>query len=169
MTTAVLLLVLAAELAGTALGYPFLWTALDLLASLVKAWREPGGLGAVAFGGPFVLLFCVLLIAVFLALALGATAAAATLGRLLLRWRGLALGRRDVVYLGLLICAANVGLFLGLAWLEPVTMLPPLLRQREYALGLAGFLGLVAIVSALIADTLLRPSPTACRPLSDPD
>lgn len=168
MTTAVLLAILAAELTGAAVGYAFLREALDLVASLAKAWRTPGAMDAAFFGSPFVLLLAALLAAIFLALALGATAAAATLGRWLLLWRGLDVGRRDVVYLALLLVSVNVGLFLGLTWLEPAATLPPLLREREVALALAGFLGLVALTAALIAGSILRPRPTPSPPPAPP-
>jgi hypothetical protein len=164
VTTAVLLLILAAELAGTALGYAFLREALDLLASIVHAWWEPGGIGAIVVRGPFVLLFAAFLAGFFVALSRGAAAGAATLGRWLLRWRGLEVSRRDVLYLVLLSSAVNVGVFLGLAWLEPVTTLPPALHRREAVLALAAFLGLVATAASLIAGSILRPRPAPPAP-----
>ena len=169
MTTAVLLLVLVAVLAGTALGYAFLREALDLLASMIRAWRAEGGMGPLVVGGPFVLLFAAFLTGIFLALALGAAAAAATLGRAVLRWRGLDVRRREVVYLALLSSAVNVGVFLGLAWLEPVTTLPPALSGREVVLALAGFLGLVAIVASLVAGSILRSHPAPPAPTAPQD
>lgn len=159
MTTAVLLLVLAAGLVGTGLGYPFLREALGLVTSLARAWRDPAALGAMVVGSPFVVLFAALLAAIFLALALGATAAAATVGRWLLRWRGLEVTRRDAVYLAFLLAAVNVGVFLGFAWLEPEAVLPPLLRRREHVLAVAAFLGLVGLTAAMIAGSILRPRP----------
>jgi hypothetical protein len=168
VTTAVLLVVLAAVLAGTALGYAFLREALDLLASMVRAWRAEGGMGALAVGSPFVVLFAAFLTGIFLALALGTAAAAATLGRAVLRWRGLGVRRRDVVYLVLLSSAANVGVFLGLAWLEPATTLPPALDRHEVVLALAGFLGLVAIAASLVAGSILRAHPAPPAPPTPP-
>jgi len=100
---------------------------------------------------------------------IGRLAGAATLGRWLLRWRGLEVSRRDVLYLVLLSAAVNVGVFLGLAWLEPVTTLPPALSGREVVLALAGFLGLVAIVASLVAGSILRSHPAPPAPTAPQD